>query len=130
MICDEEESMLIVGSQVRHAELWRSSLTAIDNNGNIVPIEIKRDLRDIAARKESFEFQAIRYAASYATIENLDDLVNKVYSPYIEKYRDEFKHDSNSLTSTELATRNISEFLTANNSINEFRSEERRVGKE
>lgn len=125
MICDEEESMLIVGRQVRNAELGRSDLTAIDNNGNIVLIEIKRDLKDIAARKESFEFQAIRYAASYATIENLDDLVNKVYSPYIEKYRDEFKHDSNSLTSTELATRNISEFLTANNSINEFNKKQK-----
>jgi RecB family endonuclease NucS len=64
MICDEEESMLIVGQQVKNEKNGRSDLTAIDNNGNIVLIEIKRDRRDIEGRKEAFEFQAIRYAAS------------------------------------------------------------------
>ena len=68
MICDEEESMLIVGRQVRNEKNGRSDLTAVDNNGNIVLIEIKRDRKDIEHRKEAFEFQAIRYAASYATI--------------------------------------------------------------
>ncbi|WP_260445578.1 PDDEXK family nuclease [Metabacillus elymi] len=70
MVCDEEESMLIVGRQVRNAHHGRSDLTAVDNNGNIVLIEIKRDRKDIESRKEAFEFQAIRYAASYATIED------------------------------------------------------------
>lgn len=51
---------------------------------NIVLIEIKKNRQDIISRKESFEFQAIRYAASYATIEGPDDLVNKIYTPYIE----------------------------------------------
>ncbi len=125
MVCNEEESMLIVGKQVRNAQLGRSDLTAIDNDGNIVLIEIKRDLRDIGSRRESFEFQAIRYAASYATIEDIDDLVNKVYAPYIEKYRDEFKEESKSLTSAELATRNISDFLVANNAVNEFNKKQR-----
>jgi len=115
MICDEEESMLIVGKQVRNAQLGRSDLTAIDNHGDIVLIEIKRDRKDIENRRESFEFQAIRYAASYATIEDEEDLVNKVYAPYIEKYRHEFKHESTSLTSTELAMRKLNEFLTDNN---------------
>lgn len=31
MICEEEESMLIVGKQVRNAQLGRSDLTAVDN---------------------------------------------------------------------------------------------------
>jgi hypothetical protein len=48
-------------------------------------VEIKRDRKDIEGRKEAFEFQAIRYAASYATIEDPDDLVNKIYAPYIRK---------------------------------------------
>lgn len=86
MVCDEEESMLIVGRQVRNVHHGRSDLTVVDNNGNIVLIEIKRDLKDIESRKEAFEFQAIRYAASYATIEDPEDLVNKIYAPYIEKY--------------------------------------------
>lgn len=82
MLCDDEESMLIVGRQVKNEKNGRSDLTAIDNEGNIVLIEIKRDKKDIECRKESFEFQAIRYAASYATIENADELVKKVYAPY------------------------------------------------
>lgn len=59
MLCDDEESMLIVGQQVKNEKDGRSDLTAIDNNGDIVLIEIKRNKRDIEGRKESFEFQAI-----------------------------------------------------------------------
>ncbi len=84
MLCGDEESMLIVGRQVKNEKLGRSDLTAIDNNGSIVLIEIKRDRKDVESRKEAFEFQAIRYAASYATIESIDDLVKKIYAPYIE----------------------------------------------
>ncbi|GEN82851.1 hypothetical protein SLU01_11630 [Sporosarcina luteola] len=58
--------MLIVRKQVRNASNGISDLTAIDHEGNIVLIEIKRDRKDIEGRKEAFEFQAIRYAASYA----------------------------------------------------------------
>ncbi|MDD6548987.1 hypothetical protein [Blautia massiliensis (ex Durand et al. 2017)] len=72
MICSDEESLLIVGQQVRDAKNGRSDLTAIDNEGNIVIIEIKRDKKDIEARKEALEFQAIRYAASCATIKSTD----------------------------------------------------------
>lgn len=124
MVCDEEESMLIVGKQVRNAQLGRSDLTAIDNEGDIVLIEIKRDRRDIESRRESFEFQAIRYAASYATIREVDDLVNKVYAPYIEKYRHEFKGEAESLTSAELAARKLTEFLAENNA-KEFNSKQK-----
>ncbi len=59
MICDKEESMLIVDRQVRNERNGISDLTAVDNNGDIVLIEIKRDIRDIVSRKEAFEFQAI-----------------------------------------------------------------------
>jgi hypothetical protein len=64
----------------------------VDNKGNIVLIEIKRDRKDIEGRKEAFEFQAIHYAASYATIEDPEDLVNMIYALYIEKYRNEFEN--------------------------------------
>jgi len=50
IICNEDESLLIVGRQVRSAANGRSDLTAIDNNGNIVVIEIKRDKDDIKNR--------------------------------------------------------------------------------
>lgn len=118
MICDEEESMLIVGQQVKNVKNGRSDLTAIDNNGNIVLIEIKRDRKDIEGRKEAFEFQAIRYAASYATIESPDDLVKKVYAPYIEKYRSEF--ELGELTSFELGIRKLNEFLKVNEAEKSF----------
>ena len=44
----------------------------------------------ILNRKEPFEFQAIRYAASYAKIKSPEVLVNKIFAPYIEKHKDEF----------------------------------------
>lgn len=123
MICDEEESMLIVGRQVRNEKNGRSDLTAVDNNGNIVLVEIKRDRKDIEHRKEAFEFQAIRYAASYATIEKTDDLVKKVYAPYIEKYRSEF--ELGELTSFELGIRKLNEFLQVNDAQKSFNEKQR-----
>lgn len=123
MICDEEESMLIVGRQVRNEKNGRSDLTAVDNSGNIVLIEIKRDRKDIEHRREAFEFQAIRYAASYATIEKADDLVKKVYAPYIEKYRSEF--ELGELTSFELGIRKLNEFLQVNDTQKNFNEKQR-----
>ncbi|NLP48795.1 MAG: hypothetical protein GX345_07625 [Clostridiales bacterium] len=123
MICDEEESMLIVGKQVRNKKGGRSDLTAIDSNGNIVLIEIKRDKSDIVNRSEAFEFQAIRYAASYATIKDIESLVEKVYAPYIEKYKDEF--ELGELTSHELGIRKLTEFLEENNASNSFNKMQR-----
>jgi len=123
MICDEEESMLIVGRQVRNEKNGRSDLTAVDNNGNIVLIEIKRDRKDIEHRREAFEFQAIRYAASYATIDKTDDLVKKVYAPYIEKYRREF--ELGELTSFELGIRKLNEFLQVNDAQKSFNEKQR-----
>lgn len=126
MICDDEESMLIIGKQVKNEELSRSDLTAIDNEGNIVLIEIKRDIKDITSRREPVEFQAIRYAASYATITSTDELVEQIYAPYIERYRKEFDDNtSNHLTSVELASRKIYEFLELNESVNSFNEKQR-----
>ncbi|PWJ95329.1 hypothetical protein C7380_106137 [Oceanotoga teriensis] len=123
MVCEEEESMLIVGRQVRNEKNGRSDSTAVDNNGNIVLIEIKRDRKDIENRKEAFEFQAIRYAASYATINNSDDLVKKVYSSYIEKYKTEF--EIGELTSYELGVRKLNEFLKENDAEKNFNKKQR-----
>jgi CRISPR/Cas system-associated endoribonuclease Cas2 len=123
VICDEEESLLIVGRQVKNESLGRSDLTAVDNNGSIVLIEIKRDKQDIKLRREAFEFQAIRYAASYATIDSIDELVKLVYAPYIDKYNKD--HDLGDRTSTELGNRKIKEFLSINNSIEKFNENQR-----
>lgn len=123
ILCDEEESMLIIGRQVRNEKNGRSDLTAVDNNGNLVLIEIKRDRGDIEKRHEAFEFQAIRYAASYATIETPDELVKKVYAPYIEKHRAEF--EPGELTSYELGIRKLYEFLSENDAVQSFNKKQR-----
>ena len=113
MVCDDEESLLIVGQQVRNAKNGRSDLTAIDNNGDIVLIEIKRDKKDIEGRREEFEFQAIRYAASCATIKSTDELVQDLFAPYVEKHKSEFSQVVG-LTSSEIAKRELQEFIDAN----------------
>lgn len=74
-------------------------------------------------RKEAFEFQAIRYAASYATIEKTDELVKKVYAPYIEKYRSEF--ELGELTSYELGIRKLNDFLRVNDAEKNFNKKQR-----
>lgn len=115
MVCDDEESMLIVGQQVKNEKNGRSDLTAIDNNGDIVLIELKRDKRDIEVRKEAFEFQAIRYAASYATIKSTDALIQNIFAPYVERHKGEFQQYPG-LTSAEIATRQLTDFLEKNES--------------
>lgn len=123
MLCDDEESMLIVGQQVKNDLNARSDLTAIDNEGDIVLIEIKRDKKDIEGRKEAFEFQAIRYAASCATIKSTDELVQNVFAPYVEKHKDEFTQFPG-LTSSEIAKRLLSDFL-GKNDVTSFNEHQR-----
>ncbi|MFD3156676.1 hypothetical protein ACFIJ5_07410 [Haloimpatiens sp. FM7330] len=119
----EDETLLVVGKQVVNKENGRSDLTAVDENGNLVLIEIKRDVKDIIQRKGAFEFQAIRYAASYAKIKTPDDLVDKIFASYIEKYRDEF--ELGDLTVYEKASRILNDFLEKNNALKTFNSKQR-----
>lgn len=113
LICDDDDSLIVVGQQVRNEENGRSDLTALDGDGNIVLIEIKRDVDDIKARHEAFEFQAIRYAASCATINSIGELVQDVYAPYVEKHKDEYS-EIGTLTSAEVARRKIDKFMKDN----------------
>lgn len=118
-----DESLLIIGSQVTNSEKGRSDLTAIDENGNLVLIEVKRDVDDIKTRREELEFQAIRYAAGYAMIQSPEELVDKIFAPYIENYKHEF--DLGGLTSHEKATRILESFLEKNNAMKTFNKKQR-----
>jgi hypothetical protein len=109
----EDESMLIVGQQVRKSSNGICDLVGLNHNGDLVLIEIKRDRKDMEARKEAFEFQAIRYAAGFATIKDIDDLISKIYAPFLEKNEDSRK--ALSLTITEHANRNVVTFFQDNN---------------
>lgn len=118
------ESLLIVGQQVSNAERGRSDLTAVDGNGHLVLIEIKRDLEDIRQRKEPFEFQAIRYAASLATIKTQERLIEQIYAPYIERHRTEFE-EFRGLTASEIAVRKLNDFLVRTGATKTFNQKQR-----
>ena len=109
-----DETLLIVGRQVVDTQRKRSDLTAIDKDGNLVLIEIKRDKEDAIARKEPLELQSIRYAAALAKIKTTEELADKVFGSYIEKYTN-FTSNSD-LTSKEYAKKELDKFLEANNS--------------
>lgn len=119
----DDETLLVIGRQVRNVHRGRSDLTAIDEEGNLVLIEIKRDVEDIKMRKEPFEFQAIRYAASYAKIQHIDEAVEKIFAPYILKYNKEF--ELGELTPEEKGKRILTEFLEKNNALKTFNRKQR-----
>jgi len=123
VVFDESETLLIVGQQVINAARGRSDLVALDDNGSIVLIEIKRDVADIKNRREPFEFQAIRYAASLASIKDLDDLVDRIFVRYIEKHENEFSRGD--LTFAELGKRLVTDFLQKNNALKTFNQKQR-----
>lgn len=125
LLFGDDETLLVVGQQVRNASNGISDLTAIDADGNVVLIEIKRDLQDIKARKEPFESQAIRYAASYAKISTPELLVELVYSSYIEFHKDEY--ELGDLTPSEKATRELNKFLSSNDALKTFNQKQRIV---
>lgn len=120
---ESEETLLIVGQQARNVQRGRADLVAVDGSGNLVLIEVKRDVDDIAARREPFEFQAIRYAASCACIKTPQDLVQKLFASYIDRHRNEY--ELKELTPSELATRKLNEFLRNNQAERTFNRSQR-----
>lgn len=127
LLFPDEETLLVVGQQLRNQQGGRSDLVAVDGDGNIVLIELKRDASDIVARKEAFEVQAIRYAANYALIANSQDLVQRLFAPYVTKHLGEFSGKYQNLTASEIAGREIAGFLTANQANKDFNHHQRIV---
>lgn len=82
---DDEEDFLIVGQQVSNAHRDRADLVGLLPSGRLVVVEVKRDADDIKVRKEALEWQAIRYAATIATIQSPEELVQKLYAPFLAK---------------------------------------------
>jgi hypothetical protein len=125
-----DETLLIVGQQVKNKEAGRADLVAVDGAGNIVLVELKRDKADILGRREPFEFQAIRYAANYALIRTPQDLVQKLFAPYIEKHQGEppFQQElAKGLTQSEVAVRLLDSFLQGNQARGAFNRAQRVV---
>jgi hypothetical protein len=61
---DDIPDLLVIARQPRTANRKRADLFAVHRDGSLVVVEIKRDAEDERARREAFEFQAIRYAAA------------------------------------------------------------------
>lgn len=112
---DEDETLLIIGRQVRTATGKTMDLVAFDNTGALILVEVKRDAKDVKARKDNAEIQAIRYAASLATLRTLDELVVKLYAPYIDKYQEEDrKKNAEGRSAVEWARKKLGEFIDTN----------------
>lgn len=82
----KEENLIVVGRQVSDEPRGRNDIVALDGNGNIVLIEIKRDLKDSKRRRENIESQAVRYAAALAKIDSPRELLSKMYSEYYSRF--------------------------------------------
>ena len=72
---DDEHSYLLVGRENPDENGKRSDLIALDDDGNLVLLELKRDKTDAKSRAEPLEFQAIRYVASLALIKTPEQLI-------------------------------------------------------
>lgn len=83
---DNERDMQIVGRQLFDVNNKRSDLVALSDDGSLVVIELKRFAKDILNREENFAMQAVRYAASLATIQSIKELIEISYIPYLRKY--------------------------------------------
>ena len=85
---DDDPTFLIVGQQVQNALGDRADLVGLLPCGELVVVEVKRDAADMTARREPLEWQAVRYASSVATIKSVDDLVDRLYAPYLLEHGD------------------------------------------
>jgi len=97
---EEEESLLVVGQQVSNVEHDRADLIGLLPNGKLVVVEVKRDRDDMRGRREGLEWQAMRYAASVATIRSKEELARKLYAPLlarIAKESDSKVHETEAL---------------------------------
>lgn len=107
-ILGPNRSVLIVGRQVVNEQKSRADLIALDGDGSIIVIEIKRDVADCKSRAERLEMQAIRYAASYSRFKTTEELAECVYAPYLQSFE---MHKLRGLEPLEVAKQEIDRFL-------------------
>jgi hypothetical protein len=123
-VMGEDTGLLIVGEQVVDEAGKKNDLVALDSDGSLVLIEIKRDKADMESRHEQLEFQAIRYCASLATITTIDQLVDVMASKYFAAHDAGYKGDR---PIEERAKEKIEDFLQGNGSLDDFNEKQRIV---
>ncbi len=106
---EDGQSFLIVGKQVINELGDKADLIGVLPNGDMVIVEVKRDITDIRARHEPLEWQSIRYASSVATIHDADELIEKIFSRYLRRYDNPQELDDEELV--RVAQERIEEFL-------------------
>ena len=122
ILFDEEENCILIGRHAIDKVGKINDLMAIDGDGNLILIELKRDKKDMINRDEALEFQAIRYCASLAKIENPEELVSASYARYLEKYEQNY---SGELTPHERARKQLNSFLVQNKCLDHFNKKQR-----
>ncbi len=125
VVYEEGENLLIVGQQVLAYGADKCDLAAVDGQGSLVLIEVKRDLSDVKNRKEGVELQAIRYVSAYAGIRTPEELVQRMYAKYVENHPGEFPDGGR--TPAERALERLSEFLEENKATATFNHRQRIV---
>lgn len=112
---DGDQTLLVIGRQVSTVTGRKMDLVAMDKTGALILIEVKRDARDVRARRDNAEIQAVRYAASLAKLRTVDKLVTKLYAPYIESYGETERATlGGGRTAAEWARKKLEEFIQAN----------------
>ena len=122
---DEEQDLLIIGQQTKNKEAGRSDLVALDGDGNIVLMELKRDENDMVRREEAFEFQAVRYASNFALIKTPAE-VAELFANYIHKYRSEFD-EPQGWTGKMIAEKRLEKFMLKTKAGKSFNNRQRIV---
>ncbi|MEJ9231922.1 hypothetical protein LAV79_21130 [Peribacillus butanolivorans] len=117
---EEDYELKIIGKQVRDNSNKRTDLVGVDSNGNVVIIEIKRDADDMKIRRDNFESQAIRYAASFAKINSIEELVEKVHAEYLIRYMGVEEEKAVEQGITDIYT-----FLKEHGTFNDFNADQR-----
>lgn len=110
-------NVLLIGRQVVDNTEGRNDLVAVDDEGDLILLELKRDEADMKIREENVESQAIRYTASLANIDTLDGILNKIYYKYVERYKqvDEYERYARNRLRDFLEDYNIDEEELNNN---------------
>ena len=122
ILFEEEENCILVGRHAVDEARGINDLMAINGDGDLILIELKRDKQDIKNRAEQLEFQAIRYCASLAKIKNPEELVSSSYAKYLEKFEPNYQDD---LIPYERARKQLNEFLISNKCEDHFNEKQK-----
>ena len=117
LLCVRDEQVKIISKQQIYETRKRSDLVAIDDFGQIVIIELKRDIAEPMS-----EFQAIRYASSY--LYSTYDEICQIYAHYLEQNRGEFGIDEDTNFLVE-ARKEIENFCTEVKMPDDFNKNQR-----